>query len=115
MPIYKKGNKNLPENYRPIALLSTVGKLFEKFIFKHLHNYVLDNSLLYSMQSGFFPNHSTIHQLIEIYHNICINRENHESTCLVFCDISKAFDRVWHKGCWLNLGHLEYRGTYLNC
>jgi hypothetical protein len=42
--------------------------------------------------------HSTVHQLIEIYHNICLALENHEIICSVFCDISKAFDRVWHKG-----------------
>ena len=42
--------------------------------------------------------HFTVHQLIEIYHNICLALENHEIICSVFCDISKAFDRVWHKG-----------------
>jgi hypothetical protein len=42
--------------------------------------------------------HTTAHQLIEIYHNICLALENHEIICSVFCDISKAFDRVWHKG-----------------
>jgi hypothetical protein len=36
--------------------------------------------------------HSTVHQLIEIYHNICLPLENHEIICSVFCDISKAFD-----------------------
>jgi hypothetical protein len=36
MPIYKKGNKILPENYRPKALLNTVGKLFEKKIFSSI-------------------------------------------------------------------------------
>jgi hypothetical protein len=53
----------------------------------------------------FLSNHSSIQQLIEIYLNICIYRENHESTCSVFCDITKAFDRVWQKAL------LEYRGT----
>jgi hypothetical protein len=38
----------------------------------------------------------TVHQLIEIYHNICLSLENHEVICTVFCDISKAFDQVWH-------------------
>jgi hypothetical protein len=42
--------------------------------------------------------YSTVHQLIEIYHNICLPLENHGIICSVFCDISKAFDRVWHKG-----------------
>jgi hypothetical protein len=42
--------------------------------------------------------HSTVHQLIEIYHNICLSLENREVMCTVFCDISKAFDKVWHRG-----------------
>jgi hypothetical protein len=39
-----------------------------------------------------------VHQLIEIYHNICLSLENREVMCTVFCDISKAFDKVWHCG-----------------
>ena len=42
--------------------------------------------------------HSTVHQLIEIYHNICLSLENREDIWTVFCDISKAFDKVWHRG-----------------
>ena len=41
--------------------------------------------------------HSTVHQLIEIYHNICLSLENREVIWIVFCDISKAFDNVWHR------------------
>ena len=59
---------------------------------------MLDNHLLYPLQSGFLPNNSTVYQLLEIYHNICINRENKKNTCFVFCDVSKAFDKVWHAG-----------------
>ena len=40
--------------------------------------------------------HSTVHQLLEIYHNICLSLENREVICTVFCDISKAFDQAWH-------------------
>ena len=41
--------------------------------------------------------HSTVHQLIEIYHNICLSLENREVIWTVFCDISKAFNKVWHR------------------
>jgi hypothetical protein len=41
--------------------------------------------------------HSTVHQLIEIYHNICLSLENREVIWTEFCDISKAFDNVWHR------------------
>jgi len=49
-------------------------------------------------QSGFVPGCSTVHKLIEIFHKICISLEKKEFFCSFFCDISKAFDRVWHKG-----------------
>ena len=70
MPIFKKGDRYLPSNYRPIALLSTVGKLFERLIHKHVHNFVVEHNLLYKLQSGFLPNNSTVYQLLEIYHSI---------------------------------------------
>ncbi len=98
IPIYKKGEHCAPSNYRPISLLSCVGKLFERLVFKRMHNYFIDNKLLCKYQSGFMPGHSTQFQLIEIYHQICMSLDKHEDLCMVFCDISKAFDRVWHKG-----------------
>ena len=55
------------------------------------------HSLLYSYQSVFLPGHSTVYQLLEIYHNICKNIDNRLSSIIIFCDISKVFDRVWHK------------------
>ena len=96
--LFKKGIKSDPSNYRPISLLSCVGKVFERVVYKYIYNFLIDNSLLYKYQSGFMHGHSTVHQLIEIYHNICIALENRKFMCTVFCDISKAFDRVWHKG-----------------
>ena len=73
-----------------------VGKVFERVVFKYIFKFLLDNSLIYKYQSGFMHGHSTVHQLLEIYHNICLSLENHEVICTVFCDISKAFDQVWH-------------------
>ena len=96
--LFKKGIKSYPSNYRPISLLSCVGKVFERVVFKYIFNFLLDNSLIYKYQSGFMRGHSTVHQLIEIYHNICLSLENREVMCTVFCDISKTFDKVWHRG-----------------
>jgi hypothetical protein len=73
-------------------------KVFERVIFEYIYNFLIDNSLIYKYQTGFMHKHSIVHQLIEIYHSICLALENHEIICSVFCNISKAFDRVWHKG-----------------
>ena len=113
MPLYKKDEKHFPSNYRPISLLSCVGKVFERIIFQNIHNFLLDNSLIYDMQSGFLPNHSTVYQLLEIFHNICISREEKKHTGLVFCDVFKAFDRVWHRGLIYKLKHYGIGGKLL--
>ena len=111
MPLYKKDDRHNPSNYRPIALLSVVGKNFERLIHRQIHNYLLENKLLYKLQSGFLANNSTVYQLIEIYHEICINRELKKDTGFVFCDVSKAFDRVWHAGLLKKLRAYGITGT----
>ena len=98
MPLFKKGNRDVASNYRPISLISCVGKAMERVVFKHLYNYLHAHNLIYKNQSGFLPGHSTVFQLIDIYHQICKAFDDKQSTCIVFCDISKAFDRVWHAG-----------------
>ena len=92
MPLFKKGDATLASNYRPISLIICVGKFFERVVFKHLYNYFHTNNLIYKYQSGFQPGHSTSHQLIEIYHHICESIDKKEQYCMVFCDVSKAFE-----------------------
>ena len=97
-PLFKKGDASQLNNYRPISLLSCVGKVMEKAVFKYTFNYIRDNHLIYSNQSGFMPGHSTTHQLVHLYHVFCEALDNKKKVRLVFADISKAFDRVWHAG-----------------
>jgi hypothetical protein len=94
----KKEDSSLPSNYRPISLISCVGKIMERVIYKHIYNYLHQNRLIYEYQSGFLPRHSTVHQLLEIYNSILNSLENKEANCFVFRDFSKAFDKVWHQG-----------------
>ena len=98
IPLYKKGEASSPNNYRPVSLLSCISKVMERIMFKHMHNFLHDRNLLNKYQSGFQPGDSTVNQLIEIYDHICQGLENKKFVCMVFCDISKAFDRVWHDG-----------------
>ena len=60
IPIFKKGDKSQPCNYRPVALLRCIGKLQERIVFKNIYNFQIENNLLYKYQSGFFPHHSTV-------------------------------------------------------
>ena len=97
-PIFKKDDRSLPSNYRPISLLCQAGKVMERCIHNHLYNYVLSNHILTPLQSGFVSGDSTTFQLLHTYHMFCEAVDNGKEVQAVFCDISKAFDRVWHKG-----------------
>ena len=98
LPIYKKAEDFITTNYRPVSLLSILAKIFEKIVFKYLYNYFRDHFLISVWQSGFVPGSSTITQFIEIYDQFCKAVNNGKEIRVVFLDISKAFDRVWHKG-----------------
>lgn len=113
-PVYKnKGNPEDPSNYRPIALTCTLCKILEKILLKTLHNYMKDHNLLFKNQSGFQPSDSTINQLTEIYNIIISNLDKGKDIMFIFCDISKAFDKVWHKGLIYKLQKYGIRGEIL--
>ena len=97
-PIFKKGNKSLCSNYRPISLLNITAKICEKIVFKQLFNYIRDNNLISPHQSGFIPGDSTVNQLVYLYNTFATALNEKKDIRIVFCDQSKAFDKVWHEG-----------------
>ena len=70
----------------------------ERCVHKHLYNYVTSHQLLTPLQSGFVQGDSTTYQLLHTYHTFCEAVAKGKEVRAVFCDIRKAFDRVWHKG-----------------
>ena len=58
VPIFKKGSKSIPNNYRPVSLTSVVCKLMETIIKNRIMDYLLENSLIRASQHGFLPNKS---------------------------------------------------------
>ena len=103
IPIHKKDSRSIPSNYRPISLTSILSKIFEKAVVKYLLSYLLSNSLIYQYQSGFLPKHSPTHQLTEICHRIVSNLKDGLAATIVFADISRAFDRLSHRGLYSKL------------
>ena len=97
-PIFKKDDPCLPSNYRPVSLLNSMEKVLEKLIFKHVFNYLKDTNFFTPFQSGFLPGDSTINQVTFLYNQLCKALDEGLEFRMIFFDISKAFDRVWHKG-----------------
>ena len=112
-PMFKKDDPSVASNYRPISLLSTVGKVLEKIVHKHLFNFIHDNNILTTLQSGFVPGDSTVNQLVDIYNTFCHSLDQGKEVRAVFCDISKAFDRVWHRGLLYKLESAGISGSLL--
>ena len=70
VPVYKKNDKQLMKNYRPISLLPICGKIFERLLNNSLVNFLNQNDLISPAQSGFNPGDSYINQLLSIAHEI---------------------------------------------
>ena len=109
VPIHKKGDKQLLQNYHPVSLLPICSKIFET-IFN-------PNIIFCPQQSGFRSSHSCQSQLPPIVHGIIYASFDQIPTLEVranFLDISKAFDKVWHKELIFKFEHIGISGNLLS-
>ena len=91
----------------------SISKICEKIVFIRLYNFLLEIHFLNLFQSGFRPGDSTVNQLVFIVHKIYEALEQGKEARMVFLDISKAFDKVWHKGLLRKLESLGVRDPLL--
>lgn len=114
-PIYKnKGDPLKPENYRPITILSCLGKLFTLIINNRLTEYTKTHNTIGSCQAGFRQNHSTADNLFIIKSLIDIARSNKNKLHCCFVDFKQAFDTVWRPGLWSKLLQHDINGKCFN-
>ena len=115
IPVFKKGDKNNPTNYRPISLLSQFNKIIEKMLFNRLYTYLDKKKLISDNQFGFRPNFSTNFAISTLYDMIIKNIDKGLYSCCIFLDLSKAFDTVDHKILLSKLhNYFGIRGTALD-
>ena len=96
-PLYKKGCKKCLNNYRPISLLPTISKLFERVLYAQLYDFFNINNLLCEQQYGFRSQHSTELATLKLVDNIISemdNRKRINTPTAIFLDLSKAFDTL---------------------
>ena len=98
-PIFKKGKKVDPSNYRPISLLPLISKIFEKVFQDQANECLSANKILYNYQSGFRTNHSTNLCLSFLTDKILKGFDEGLLTGMILIDLQKAFDTINHETC----------------
>ena len=94
VPVYKKGDKQELSNYRPISLLTSFSKIFEKIIYNRLYDHVTRYKILAKEQFGFRNNYSAEKAIYHLINNILKALDNKQLVGGIFCDLAKAFDYV---------------------
>jgi hypothetical protein len=97
IPIYKSLERNDPNNYRPISILPTVSKIFEKHIATQLRSFFLQTEILHKFQSGFRQNHSCLTSLVRLIDDFLEAIDQGKAVGALFLDLRKAFDLVDHE------------------
>jgi hypothetical protein len=112
-PIFKSGEKNSFSNYRPISILPSFFKIFEKAVSIRLLSFLENKQLLIDNQYGFRPKHSTYMALLQMYDKISIAADKNDYSIGIFIDLSKAFDTLTHSILIKKLEHYGIRGITL--
>ena len=123
IPIFKnKGSRSDVKCYRPISLLASMSKIFEKLVYNRLYEHLTCNSLITDRQSGYRHHHGTYTQLIYLIHKMYSSLDKQCDFTIIYLDITRYFDTIWHEGllakcrlhCGLNGNLLSWLTSYLH-
>lgn len=111
IPVYKNGSKQNIENYRPISMLNSLSKLFEKLVHQAIYPFIKNNII--PEQHGFVKSKSTITNLVVFTNFLFGNMDKQIQTDAVYTDFKKAFDRVDHEILLEKVAYNGIRGNLL--
>ncbi|KAK3091517.1 hypothetical protein FSP39_020434 [Pinctada imbricata] len=94
--IYKKGDKHLAENYRPVSLTSVTCKLLEHIVCRNIMKHLESNNILTNLNHGFRSGYSCETQLITTINDFLLEYDQNNQVDVAILDFSKAFDTVPH-------------------
>ncbi|CAB4034358.1 Hypothetical predicted protein [Paramuricea clavata] len=97
IPLFKKGQRSMLDNYRPISILPVVSKLIERIMYDQMYEYLNQNNLFSKHQFGFRPYQSTTTTLLDCTNEWYTNMDRGLYNLVVFLDLKKAFDTVDHE------------------
>ena len=113
-PVYKKDDKYLVENYRPISLLPSISKLLEKVVFDQFYEYLTVNNYLSPDQYGFRKFHSKEHAVLELTDCILLELDKGNTPLTIFLHLSKAFNTLHFEILLLKFNHYGVKNTALD-
>ena len=113
LPLFKSGETMLFNNYRPVSLLCTLSKVFEKIMYSRLLNFLDYHKILIGNQFGFRKLHSSYMALMSMMDQVTKALDNGECVIGILLDFSKAFDTVNHSILIDKLYHYGIRGNVL--
>ena len=114
-PIFKnKGSSLDPANYRPITILSCLGKIFTAVLNNRITEFLEKNNLLSENQAGFRAGYSTLDHIFSLNFLIEKIRAKKKKVFCSFIDFSSAFDSLWRAGLWRKLFDIGIKGKIFN-
>lgn len=111
VPLFKKGSKQDPSNYRPISILPTLSKILEKAVHSQFYSYLSENNLLSLNQFGFRFKSSTVTAAAKFTDQILHGMDDGLITGVAFLDLTKAFDTVNHSILLRKISNIGVDGT----
>ena len=113
-PVFKNGQRNLPNNYRPISLTSQACKVLESIIRDHIITFLSDKNSFCTQQHGFTYHKSCFTNLLETFEDWTKSNDQGLSTDIVFLDFKKGFDSVLHQRLLIKLRGYGIKNNCLN-